>query len=71
MSFKSGCFPGISWQVAMADQNTSESPSTSNVSGGSSESSQSTVNINIKTLDSRTYAFDVDKNVSLLYYSYV
>ncbi|XP_031260810.1 ubiquitin-like domain-containing protein CIP73 isoform X1 [Pistacia vera] len=44
----------------MADQHLSEGPSTSNVSG---ESSDSMVEINIKTLDSQIYSFQVDKNM--------
>uniref|UniRef100_A0A0V0IAI1 Putative ovule protein n=1 Tax=Solanum chacoense TaxID=4108 RepID=A0A0V0IAI1_SOLCH len=50
----------------MADQQTVEGSSTSNDSGGSSES---TVVLNIKTLDSQTYTFNVDKNVNFVTYS--
>lgn len=45
----------------MADQRSGEGSSTANVSG---ECSDSTVELNIKTLDSRVYSFQVDKNVS-------
>lgn len=45
----------------MADQYSSEGSSTGNVSG---ESSDSIVQLNIKTLDSQIYSFQVDKNVS-------
>ncbi|XP_059459775.1 ubiquitin-like domain-containing protein CIP73 isoform X2 [Corylus avellana] len=44
----------------MADQYSSEGSSTGNVSG---ESSDSIVQLNIKTLDSQIYSFQVDKNV--------
>ncbi|XP_055833391.1 ubiquitin-like domain-containing protein CIP73 isoform X2 [Solanum dulcamara] len=46
----------------MADQQAVEGSSTSNDSGGSSES---TVMLNIKTLDSQTYTFNVDKNLQV------
>ncbi|KAK4348892.1 hypothetical protein RND71_031647 [Anisodus tanguticus] len=46
----------------MADQQAVEGSSTSNDSGGSSES---TVELNIKTLDSQTYTFNVDKNMQV------
>lgn len=46
----------------MADQQAVEGSSTSNDSGGSSES---TVALNIKTLDSQTYTFNVDKNLQV------
>lgn len=46
----------------MADQQAVEGSSTSNDSGGSSES---TVVLNIKTLDSQTYTFNVDKNLQV------
>ncbi|KAK3231946.1 hypothetical protein Dsin_003827 [Dipteronia sinensis] len=46
----------------MADQHPNEGSSTSNVCG---ESSDSTVEINIKTLDSRIYSFQVDKSMSV------
>lgn len=45
----------------MADQHSNEGSSAGNVSG---ESSDSTVKLNIKTLDSQIYTFQVDKNVS-------
>lgn len=45
----------------MADQHSDEGSSAGNVSG---ESSDSTVKLNIKTLDSQIYTFEVDKNVS-------
>lgn len=45
----------------MANQHLNETPSASNVSG---ESSDSMVEINIKTLESQIYSFQVDKNVS-------
>lgn len=48
----------------MADQQLHEGSSTSYVSGRNSES---TVELNIKTLDSRIYAFQVDKNVNTCY----
>ncbi|CAK9187918.1 unnamed protein product [Ilex paraguariensis] len=44
----------------MADQNPIEGSSTSNVSG---ESSESIVELNIKTLDSQMYSFHVDKDM--------
>ncbi|KAL5780804.1 hypothetical protein ACOSQ2_011541 [Xanthoceras sorbifolium] len=44
----------------MADQHPNEGSSTSNVRG---ESSDSTVDINIKTLDSQIYSFQVEKNM--------
>ncbi|XP_073141235.1 uncharacterized protein [Henckelia pumila] len=47
----------------MADQQLHEGSSTSNVSGGNSES---IVELNIKTLDSRIYSFQVDKNIGIL-----
>lgn len=53
-------------EVFMADQQAVEGSSTSNDSGGSSES---TVVLNIKTLDSQTYTFNVDKNVNFVTYS--
>lgn len=43
----------------MADQYSGEGSSTGNV-----ESSNATVEVNIKTLDSQIYSFLVDKNVS-------
>lgn len=46
----------------MADQQAVEGSSTRNDSGGSSES---TVFLNIKTLDSQTYTFNVDKNLQV------
>ncbi|MCD7457134.1 hypothetical protein HAX54_034322 [Datura stramonium] len=46
----------------MADQQAVEGSSTSNDSGGSSES---TVELKIKTLDSQTYTFNVDKNMQV------
>ncbi|KAK4854145.1 hypothetical protein QYF36_019615 [Acer negundo] len=46
----------------MADQHPNEGSSTSNVCG---ESSDSTVEINIKTLDSQIYSFQVDKSMSV------
>ncbi|CAN4094057.1 unnamed protein product [Withania somnifera] len=46
----------------MADQQAVEGSSTSNDSG---ESSESTVVLNIKTLDSQTYTFNVDKNLQV------
>lgn len=46
----------------MADQHSFEGSSTSNVSA---ESSESTVELNIKTLDSEIHSFHVDKNVTL------
>lgn len=46
----------------MADQHSNEGSSAGNVSG---ESSDSTVKLNIKTLDSQIYTFQVDKNVSI------
>lgn len=45
----------------MADQYSNEGSRTVNVSG---ESSDLTVQLNIKTLDSQIYSFQVDKNVS-------
>lgn len=45
----------------MANQHSSEGSSSGNVAG---ESSDSTVEINIKTLDSQIYSFQVEKNVS-------
>lgn len=45
----------------MADPQSIDGPSTSQVSG---ESSESTVELNIKTLDSQIYTFQVDKNVT-------
>lgn len=50
----------------MAEQQSVEGSSTSNVSSGSSES---TVELNIKTLDSQTHPFNVDKNVNFVTYS--
>ncbi|XP_075479216.1 uncharacterized protein LOC142520120 isoform X3 [Primulina tabacum] len=47
----------------MADQQLHEGSSTSNVSGGNSES---IVELNIKTLDSQIYSFEVDKNIGIL-----
>ncbi|PHT51340.1 hypothetical protein CQW23_11087 [Capsicum baccatum] len=47
----------------MADQQAVEGSSTSNDSGGGSES---TVELNIKTLDSQTYTCNVDKNVNFV-----
>ncbi|XP_057974336.1 uncharacterized protein LOC131162162 isoform X3 [Malania oleifera] len=47
----------------MADQHAAEGSSTSRVLG---ESSDSTVEINIKTLDSQIYSFHVDKNMRVL-----
>ncbi|KZV14949.1 hypothetical protein F511_32540 [Dorcoceras hygrometricum] len=47
----------------MADQQLREGSSTSNVSGGNSES---IVELHIKTLDSRIYSFQVDKNIEIL-----
>lgn len=44
----------------MADPQSIDGPSTSQVSD---ESSESTVELNIKTLDSQIYTFEVDKNV--------
>ncbi|KAF3957076.1 hypothetical protein CMV_017871 [Castanea mollissima] len=44
----------------MADQHSNEGSSAGNVSG---ESSDSTVKLNIKTLDSQIYTFQVDKNM--------
>lgn len=44
----------------MADQHSNEGSSAGNVSG---ESSDSTVELNIKTLDSQIYTFQVDKNM--------
>lgn len=44
----------------MADQYSNVGSSTGNVSG---ESSDLTVQLNIKTLDSQIYSFQVDKNV--------
>uniref|UniRef100_A0A2P2LMV2 Scythe/bat3 n=1 Tax=Rhizophora mucronata TaxID=61149 RepID=A0A2P2LMV2_RHIMU len=44
----------------MADQHSNEGSSTSNVFGGSSDS---TIEINIKTLESRIYSFRVDRNM--------
>ncbi|XP_044511387.1 ubiquitin-like domain-containing protein CIP73 isoform X2 [Mangifera indica] len=44
----------------MANQHLNETPSASNVSG---ESSDSMVEINIKTLESQIYSFQVDKNM--------
>ncbi|KAL3340754.1 hypothetical protein AABB24_029068 [Solanum stoloniferum] len=46
----------------MADQQAVEGSSTSNDSGGNSES---TMVLNIKTLDSQTYTFNVDKNLQV------
>ncbi|XP_009762566.1 uncharacterized protein LOC107814725 isoform X3 [Nicotiana tabacum] len=46
----------------MAEQQSVEGSSTSNVSSGSSES---TVELNIKTLDSQTHPFNVDKNMQV------
>ncbi|XP_019227408.1 PREDICTED: large proline-rich protein BAG6 isoform X2 [Nicotiana attenuata] len=46
----------------MAEQQSVEGSSTSNVSSGSSES---TVELNIKTLDSQTHPFSVDKNMQV------
>lgn len=48
--------------IAMADQHSSEGSSTGNVSS-SMDSSDSIVQLNIKTLDSQIYPFEVDKNV--------
>lgn len=48
------------WYI-MANQFSNEGSSTAKVSG---ESSDSTVQLNIKTLDSRIYSFQVEKNVS-------
>jgi hypothetical protein len=45
----------------MADQYSNEGSSAGNVSG---KSSDSTVELNIKTLDSQIYSFQVNKNVS-------
>lgn len=45
----------------MADQYPNESSSTGNVSG---KSSDAIVEINVKTLESQVYSFQVDKNVS-------
>ncbi|XP_073035144.1 uncharacterized protein [Primulina eburnea] len=47
----------------MADQQLHEGSSTGNVSGGNSES---IVELNIKTLDSQIYSFEVDKNIGIL-----
>ncbi|GAV56706.1 ubiquitin domain-containing protein [Cephalotus follicularis] len=47
----------------MADQHLHEGSSASNVSG---ESSDSTVELNIKTLESQIYSFQVDKNMPVL-----
>ena len=47
----------------MADQHPSEGSSLSSVPG---ECSESTVELNVKTLDSRTHSFHVDKNVNVL-----
>lgn len=44
----------------MADKHSDEGGSTGNFGG---ESSESTVEIRIKTLDSQSYQFNVDKNV--------
>lgn len=44
----------------MAESKPFDGSSTSNVCGGSSES---TLLLNVKTLDSRIYSFRVDKNV--------
>ncbi|XP_042514749.1 ubiquitin-like domain-containing protein CIP73 isoform X2 [Macadamia integrifolia] len=44
----------------MADENSSEAASTSEGSGGSSKS---TVELNVKTLDSQIYTFHVDRNM--------
>ncbi|KAI4336722.1 hypothetical protein L6164_015213 [Bauhinia variegata] len=49
----------------MADQCSNEGPSTTNVSA---ESSDSTVQLNIKTLDSRIYSFQVDKNMPVSFF---
>ncbi|MCE7766628.1 hypothetical protein GQL56_28790, partial [Pseudomonas putida] len=46
----------------MAEQQSVEGSSTSNVSSGSSES---TVELNIKTLDSQTHPFNVDMNMQV------
>lgn len=46
----------------MANQYSNDGSSTSNISG---ESSDATVELNIKTLDSQIYSFQVDKNVSI------
>ncbi|XP_043709477.1 ubiquitin-like domain-containing protein CIP73 isoform X1 [Telopea speciosissima] len=46
----------------MADENSSEIASTSE---GTSGSSESTVELNVKTLDSKIYAFLVDRNISV------
>lgn len=46
----------------MADQHSSEGSSTGNVSS-SMDSSDSIVQLNIKTLDSQIYPFEVDKNI--------
>ena len=47
----------------MADQHSFESSSLSPVSG---ECLESTVELNVKTLDSRIHSFHVDKNVNAL-----
>lgn len=49
--------------ISMADQHSGEGSSTSNM-----ESSDATVQIKIKTLDSQIYNFEVDKNVSTGFY---
>nr|GMC73328.1 large proline-rich protein BAG6 [Ipomoea batatas] len=46
----------------MADQHPSEDPNTSNASGGVSESS---IKININTLDFQNHVFHVDKNIQV------
>ena len=50
----------VSSENHMADHQPIEGSSTSNVSGGSPES---TVELNIKTLDSQIYSFHADKDV--------
>lgn len=52
----------------MANQYSSEGSSLSPVSG---ECSESTVELNVKTLDSRIHSFRVDKNVMHLAFSFV
>lgn len=51
----------------MADQPSNEGPSKSNISG---ESSDATVELNIKTLDSHIYSFRVEKNVAIFFLSF-